>query len=170
MFVMAVGCERSDPPCFDGTYEVEFLERLPESDCPEAWAPGWRSTVEPVLVGAKPDVCRSVSLRVIGEPPSRDLGSAVASVVFPYSFIGAGPVEEPLDGDASECEARTDLSAMIPDTGYVDIADAAQDDAVIWGVYVNDISSACGVAIPAGRGCSEFYRSRMTKVADWAPE
>jgi hypothetical protein len=168
--LLAFSCSGAEPPCFDGTYEVEFLERLPESDCPEAWSAGWTFTVEPLSVTEKPAVCRTVGLRVIGDAPPRDLGHAVASVVFPYPFIGAGLVDQPLDGDPSECEARTTLGAMIPDVGYTSIAEATQDDAVIWGVYVNDITSACGVTVPNGGRCSDFYRSRMVKIADWSPE
>lgn len=166
-----VGCAPTDgPPCFDGTYEVEFLERLPESDCPEPWAAGWRFTAEPVWVAPSPDVCSSVALRVIGDPPPRDLGVAVASAVFPHPIVGAGALEYPLEGDASACEAVTDLWAVFPDVGYANVAESAVDDAVIWGVAVNELTEECGVAIPEGAACTDYYRSRMTKIADWEPE
>jgi len=40
-------------------------------------------------------------------------------------------------------------------------------DAVIWEVPVDDINQACGVTIPEFGYCSEFYRTRMTKVAEF---
>jgi len=166
---MGVQCAPSErPPCFDGTYEVEFLERLPESDCPEPWATGWRFTVEPVGVSNEPGECRTCGLAVVGDPPPRAVGDAGGSV-FPYPVIEAGLVRS-VDGDDTACEAANALAAYIPDTGYANVADAAADDAMVWRVAINGITAECGVTIPDGGRCTDYYRSRMTKVADWTPE
>lgn len=163
------GCGTTDgPPCFDGTYEVEFLERLPESDCPEAWAAGWRFTVEPVGVSNRPDRCRTCGLVVVGDPPPRAIGTA-SGKVFPYPVLEAGVVGS-VDGDLTECAAVASMAAMIPEPAYADVATAAAEDAVLWSVPVDGISAACGVTVPAGGGCTDYYRSRMTKIADWDPE
>jgi len=166
--LLVPGCARIEPPCFDGTYEVEFLERLPQSDCPEAWAAGWMFVVEPVSVGNRPDRCRTCSLEIKGAPPPRAVGHALGNVSL-QPTIEAGIVSY-VDGDDTACEAVNHLAAYIPDTGYSDVAEAAADDAMIWRVAVNGITDACGVTVPDGGNCTDYYRSRMTKIAEWTPE
>jgi len=166
--ILVPGCARDEPPCFDGTYEVEFLERLPESECPEPWAAGWEFTVEPVSVDTMPARCRTCGLDVVGAPPPRAVGNAFGTV-FPRPIIEAGIVGA-VDGDETACEAVNHLAAYIPDTGYEDVAEAAADDAMVWRVTVNGITDACGVTVPDGGNCTDYYRSRMTKIADWTPE
>jgi len=166
--ILVPGCARDEPPCFDGTYEVEFLERLPDSDCPEAWAAGWRFTVEPTGVGSRPDKCRTCGLDIVGDAPPREVAHAGGSV-----FSGPGTVAgvvAPIDGDDTTCEAVNHLAAYIPGTVYANVAEAAADDAMIWRVAVNGITDACGVTVPDGGNCTDYYRSRMTKIADWTPE
>lgn len=164
-----VGCGTTDgPPCFDGTYEVEFLERLPESNCPEPWAAGWAFTVEPVGVGNRPDTCRACAVEIVGQPPPRAIGTATGKVI-PYPVIEAGVVQA-IDADVTACEAIASVGVFIPDTGYENVAGAAADDAMVWRVAVNDIAAECGVAVPEDGRCTDYYRSRMTKVADWDPE
>jgi hypothetical protein len=170
MLLLAVpGCARDDPPCFDGTYEVEFLERLPASDCPEAWATGWRFTVESVGASSIPQaICRTCGLKIIGDPPPRAVGDAGGSV-YPYPVLEAGLVS-PVDGDSTACEATNHLAAYIPNTGYANVAEAAADDAMVWRVAIGGITSECDVIVPESGGCTDYYRSRMTKIADWTPE
>ena len=51
--LLSAGCQAPVPPCLDGTYEVEFLERLSASTCEGSWGqvllPDTETTVEEAL-------------------------------------------------------------------------------------------------------------------------
>jgi hypothetical protein len=80
--------------------------------------------------------------------------------------LRAGSVTESYPIEAADgCPAQVALTAWIPESSR-DVAEAAAEDAVLWEVSVVDVNEACGVAVPERGHCTEFYRTRMTKVAD----
>jgi hypothetical protein len=155
-------------PCFGAVYRVEFIERLSESTCEAAWAEDWTFTVSPLSEGGG-EQCGIADLEILEPDLPRSVINGGPGTVFPsVPTLRAGSVTENYPVEASDgCTAKVALSAWIPE-GFRDVAAAAEQDAVIWEVPVVDVNEACGVAIPEFGYCSEFYRTRMTKVSDLA--
>jgi|GEM_PF-3205016 len=153
-------------PCFDAAYRVEFLERLPESTCEDVWAEGWTFTVNPTGDGEGAQ-CRINDLELVEPSLPRSVADGGLSTPFQaVPTLRAGTVTESYTVEAPDgCTVRVALNAWIPER-FRDVAAAAGEDAMIWEVPVEAINEACGVAIPEKGRCTEFYRTRMTKVAD----
>lgn len=155
------------PPCFQASYRVELLERLPESTCKEDWAEAWIFEVEPKSLSAS-GACQQTALEFTGPPPPLHIAN-VAGTPFPGPVEGAGAVATEYPYSGMQCDVRAGLGALLPG-GYEDVAAAVADDAVIWTVPVVNNDSArpdCTALFPPVGHCTNFYRSKMTKIADW---
>jgi len=151
-------------PCFDGTYEVELLERVDEdSTCPADWASSWSFQVAPKRISLKGvrGHCSPVALGLETSLPRNFTGLGIG-------MAGAIDGRYPSD-DADACPAWSNLEALLP-YGTENVPAAAADDAVLWRMDIIDIDESCGIPRPEGGRCIDVYRSRMTKVADWDAE
>jgi len=152
-------------PCFDGTYDVELLDRVDEySTCPAPWASAWAFQVAPTKVSLKGAYgeCSQVALQLEADLLPRNLtGLGIADRGAAGAIDGRHPSE-----DAHACPAWSSLEAHLP-PGAWDVPEAALDDGVLWKMEIIDIDGSCGIPVPDGGRCQDVYRSRMTKVADW---
>jgi hypothetical protein len=154
-------------PCFDGTYDVQLLERVDEkSTCPEPWASAWTFQVSPRKVSVKGAYgeCSQVALRLEANLPRNLTGFGVAD------SGAAGAIDGRYPSDSTDaCPAWSGLEAYLL-YGAGDVSEAAADDGVLWKMDIIDIDDSCGIPVPDGGRCTDVYRSRMTKVAEWDGE
>jgi len=153
-------------PCFDGTYDVELVERIADySTCPAPWASTWAFRVVPKgisLRGAYGE-CSQVGLHLESSLPRNFTGLGLSYL----TSTGAGALEgRYASEDPAACPAWSTLEAHLPNDTW-NVAEAAVDDAVLWKMDVIDIDESCGIPVPEDGRCTEVYTSRMTKVADW---
>lgn len=156
------------PPCFDGSYGVEFLERLPESTCTETWVDGWTFVAAPVDL-AGPGDCQPTNLELVAPALPLSVSPNVAGAPYPGTLTTAGLVNEAYLVSGQACDVRARLIVGVPPP-FKDIGSAAQEDAAVWSVPLMNFSKAsdaCVARFPEAGHCTEFYRARMTKLSDW---
>lgn len=154
------------PPCINASYHVEFVERLANSDCPESMVEGWNFDVEP-LGQNPPGECAPVGLSLL-EPPPRSIAPGISPTGngFDPGLRQAGSVASYVVDDTG-CPATTMMSVFIPNEGAKNLEEALLQDTVVWGATTDRITDACGVPMPVHGHCTDYYRARMTKIADW---
>jgi hypothetical protein len=168
--LLALACSPNiAAPCFDGTYDVELLDRVQEySTCPAPWAPASTFRVAPKKIslrGARGE-CSQVALRLESHLPRNFTGLGTSFL----TKTAAGAIEGRFASeDEAACPAWSSLEAHLPSESS-GVAEAAAHDAVLWKMDVIDIDDTCGIPVPEGGRCTDVYRSRMTKIADWMPE
>lgn len=161
------GEEVHGPPCFNASYRVQFVERLPKSDCPNSMVDGWSFDIEPVAYGAS-GTCSPVDLRLLTTPPRTiRWGVTPTGIGFTPGLREAGGVVGPYEVEDDSCSATTMMVAFIPDKVVANVEEAIAQDTVVWGATTDRISEGCGVPVPEHGYCTDYYRATMTKLADW---
>lgn len=161
-----ISCSSVAAPCFDGSYDVELLERVEEySTCPAPWVSAWTFRVAPKKISLRGAYgeCSQVALRLDGTLPRNFTGLGSSYL----TSTGAGAIDgRYASGDPEACSAWSSLEAHLPAESW-DVAEAAANDAVLWKMEIIDIDETCEIPVPEGGRCRDVYTSRMTKVEDW---
>lgn len=173
--VCLIGCGGGGEHCFDGAsdfsiaYEVELLERLPESNCARSvLEPGTTFTV--VRTGyyapAEP-LCRKSILGLVAGLEDKDLVGIgyYPTGALPNSLLPVSPGGEAgfsIVVETPECRTRASMNGVSRVVGATADELAAQGSGLVWRVPIYECLQASQVQDDAV--CTDYFTSRMKKV------